>query len=104
MTRRGLGTGVLLALPAVVTQAATTPRSISLGAFGGWFQTGFDSTILGAFRKAHPDIAVSYDAIGNSFQIMGMLREQRSQPSTDVVLLEKGVAIRALRPRACLTR
>ena len=71
------------------------PTALTLAGRGGWFQTAFDTTVLGAFRKTHPDIAVFYYPSGDAFQTLGLLREQRASPSTDVVLLETGVATRA---------
>jgi putative spermidine/putrescine transport system substrate-binding protein len=79
----------------VIARPARAARSVTLAGVGGWFQTVFDATVLGAFRKAHPEIAVFYYPVGNGFQALELLREQRALPSTDVVLLETGVATRA---------
>jgi putative spermidine/putrescine transport system substrate-binding protein len=95
LTRRRLGAGALFASSAIVLRRAKAARSVTLMAFGGWFQTYFDRVIVEAFRKAHPDIGVFYYPVGNSFQMLGVLREQRFLPSTDVVLLETGVAAKA---------
>jgi len=96
ITRRRLAAAGLLALPAIVTRhAVAASPAVTIAAYGGWFQTYFDTIILAAFRKTHPGINVYYYAIGNSFQALGLLRRQRALPSTDVVLLESGVAITA---------
>jgi putative spermidine/putrescine transport system substrate-binding protein len=95
ITRRHLAASTLLALPAVIARPARAARSVTLAGVGGWFQAAFDATVLGAFRKTHPDIAVFYYPVGNSFQALGLLREQRAFPAIDVVLLETGVATRA---------
>jgi putative spermidine/putrescine transport system substrate-binding protein len=92
MTRRRLTAGAVLALPAVIARPARAARSITLAASGGWFQGSFDATVLGAFRKAHPDIAVFYYPVGNSFQALGLLRGQRAFPTTDIALLETSAA------------
>ena len=68
---------------------------MTIAAVGGWFQTYFDTIVLAAFRKSHPDIAVFFYPVGNAFQTLALLRRQRAYPSTDVVLLEAGVATRA---------
>jgi putative spermidine/putrescine transport system substrate-binding protein len=95
ITRRHLAASALLAWPAVMARPARAARSVTLAGGGGWFQTAFDATVLRAFRKSHPDIAVFYYPVGNSFQALGLLREQRASPAIDVVLLETGVATRA---------
>ena len=95
MTRRHLTAGGFLALPAFIARPARAARSVTLAGVSGWFQMNFDTMILGAFRKAHPEISVFYYPVGNSFQALGLLRGQRSFPSTDIALLELGVATRA---------
>jgi putative spermidine/putrescine transport system substrate-binding protein len=96
LSRRRLGAAALIALPAIVSATArAAARSVTFAGYGGWFQSTFDPLILGAFRKAHPDIAVFYYPVGNSYQALSMLRAQRSFPSTSVALLETGVAARA---------
>jgi putative spermidine/putrescine transport system substrate-binding protein len=97
LTRRRLLASAALATPAVISRPArAATRQITFAANGDWFQNGFDSLVLDVFRKAHPDIAVFYYAVGNSFQGLTLLREQRGFPATDVMLLETGVAARAL--------
>ena len=51
--------------------------------------------MLASFRKSHPDIPVFFYPVGNPFQTLALLRSQRAYPSTDIVLLETGVATRA---------
>jgi putative spermidine/putrescine transport system substrate-binding protein len=82
-------------LPAVSTGAAKAARAITIAGYGGWFETNFDPIVLGAFRKAHPGIGVFYYPVGNSFQMLALLRGQRALPSIDVVLMEAAVASRA---------
>lgn len=95
VSRRALGASVLLALPSIISRSAKAARNITIAGYGDWFQAAFDPLILGAFRRAHPEIAVFYYPVGNSFQTLAMLRGQRAYPSTDVVLLDSGVAVRA---------
>jgi putative spermidine/putrescine transport system substrate-binding protein len=94
LARRRLG-ALGLALPIVIARPAGAARSVTIAAVGGWFQTDFDGIVLAAFRKSHPDIGVFFYPVGNSFQTLALLRGQRQYPSTDVVLLEAGVATRA---------
>jgi putative spermidine/putrescine transport system substrate-binding protein len=95
LTRRRLGACAVLALPAIITRPAKAARSLTFAGYGGWFQTAFDSLILEPFRKTHRDIGVFYYPAGNSFQTLTLLRGQRAFPSTDVVLLDSGVAAQA---------
>jgi putative spermidine/putrescine transport system substrate-binding protein len=95
LNRRRLGACALLALPAVITRPAQAARSVTFAGYGDWFQTAFDRSILGPFRKAHRDIAVFYYPVGNSFQGLTMLRDQRARPAADIVLLETGMAAQA---------
>ncbi|HEY1413977.1 MAG TPA: extracellular solute-binding protein, partial [Rhodopila sp.] len=82
-------------MPALITRPARAARGITFAGFGGWFQTAFERSILEPFRKAHRDIAVFYYPVGNSFQGLTMLRDQRARPSVDIVLLDTGVAVQA---------
>ena len=97
IVRRQLIAAAALALPAIVsapTRAAA--RGVTFAGYGGWFQSVFDPMILGAFRKAHPDIPVFYYPVGNSYQALSVLRAQRGFPTTGVALLETGIAARAM--------
>lgn len=77
------------------SRARAAARGITFAGYGGWFQSTFDPLILGAFRKAHPEITVFYYPVGNSYQALTMLRSQRDLPSVSVALLATGVAARA---------
>ncbi len=79
----------------MIARPARAARGLTIAAVGGWFQTWFDGIVLAAFRKSHPDIPVFFYPVGNAFQTLALLRSQRAYPSTDVVLLEAGVATRA---------
>jgi putative spermidine/putrescine transport system substrate-binding protein len=94
-TRRRLGTLAVLGAPAVITRPLQAARGVTIAGYGGWFQDSFDPMVLEPFRKAHPGIEVFYYPMGNSFQMLALLRGQRAFPSTDVVLMETAVAARA---------
>jgi putative spermidine/putrescine transport system substrate-binding protein len=96
LTRRRLSGAALVAMPAILTRTArAASRPITFAANGDWFQDAFDNLVLDVFRKAHPEIEVFYYPVGNSFQGLTLLREQRGFPATDVMLLETGVAAQA---------
>jgi len=89
ITRRRFGAGVL---PAIIASPARAARSVTLMGVGGWFQTSFEQSVIPAFRKNHPDISVFFYPVGTSAQMLGVLRMQRMYPSTDVVLMDPGLA------------
>ncbi|MEA2737516.1 MAG: putative spermidine/putrescine transport system substrate-binding protein [Acetobacteraceae bacterium] len=95
VTRRRIGAGVALALPALLARPARASRTVTFMGFGGWFQTAFETTLLPAFQRTHPDIGIFFYPAGNASQMLGLLRGQRSLPSTDVVLLDTAAAARA---------
>jgi putative spermidine/putrescine transport system substrate-binding protein len=92
LTRR---TFVALAAPALIVRPAMAATSVSIAGVGGWFQTAFEGVVLAAFRKAHPKISVFYTPVGNDFQNLALLRRQRANSPTDIVLLHTQVAARA---------
>jgi putative spermidine/putrescine transport system substrate-binding protein len=94
LTRRA-ATASLLAAPALATgiaRAADPVRTVKIAGFDDWFREAFEGRVLPAFRKANPGIATDYTPLGNSIQAFGLLRGQSGRPSTDVVLMEAGVA------------
>ena len=93
VTRRRLGG--LIASPAIIGRPAVAAASVTFAGYGDWFQVAFESVVLRAFRKVHPEIAVFYYPVGNSFQSLGLLRAQRRRPTTVIVLLETAVAAQA---------
>ena len=82
-------------MPAIIARPARAAREITIVGVGGWFQTAFDTIVLGPFRKAHPDIAVFFYPLGNAYQVLGLLRGQTASPTSDIALVEPGVAARA---------
>jgi putative spermidine/putrescine transport system substrate-binding protein len=96
LARRRLCGGALLAMPAILTRPARAAgRPITFAGYGDWFQEAFETLVLDEFRKTHPEVEVFYYPVGNSFQGLTLLREQRGFPATDVMLLEAGVAAQA---------
>jgi putative spermidine/putrescine transport system substrate-binding protein len=82
-------------MPAVLARPVCAAREVTIVGVGGWFQTAFDTLVLEPFRKSHPDIAVFFYPLGNAFQVLGLLRGQAAGPSSDIALVEAGVAARA---------
>lgn len=95
LTRRHFAAGTLLAMPALIARSARAAREVTIVGVGGWFQSAFDTRVLGAFRKTHPDIAVFFYPLGNAYQVLGLLRGQAAAPNSDIALVETGVAARA---------
>lgn len=89
-------TASLLAAPAVLSRSAwAETQPVAVAGFAGRFQAGFDTHVLGAFRKSHPGIKVNFFSLGNSIQIWRLLHGQTPALKVDVALLETGIAIAA---------
>ncbi|HEX4365445.1 MAG TPA: extracellular solute-binding protein [Rhodopila sp.] len=82
-------------MPALIARPARAAREVTIVGVGGWFQSAFDTRVLGAFRKTHPDVAVFFYPLGNAYQVLGLLRGQAAAPNSDIALVEAGVAARA---------
>jgi putative spermidine/putrescine transport system substrate-binding protein len=86
-TRRRLllGAAATLATPHIARAAR---RRMTVGAFDDVFQTNYEQAVVEPFRRAHPDIDVSYYPVTNSEQLVSLLRMSRAGPPVDVALLE----------------
>ncbi len=78
-----------LAMPFV---ARAQQASITLAAYTGIFQENYEPAVVEPFRRAHPDIKVTYYSMGNSAQALGQLRAQKANPQVDVVMMDVSVA------------
>jgi putative spermidine/putrescine transport system substrate-binding protein len=95
VTRRQLGALTALGWPPIIAKPANAADAVTIVGPSSWFASDFDPLILAPFRKTHPGIGVFYYPMGNSFQMLALLRGQRASPATDVVLMEAAVAMRA---------
>jgi putative spermidine/putrescine transport system substrate-binding protein len=92
LTRRTIlaGTaGAALAMPHV---ARAQQASITVAAYAGIFQENYEPAVVEPFRRANPNIKVTYYSMGNSAQALGQLRAQKANPQVDVVMMDVSVA------------
>ncbi|NKC34144.1 ABC transporter substrate-binding protein [Falsiroseomonas selenitidurans] len=90
IARRTLGQaalGGLLASP-FIRPAAAQERSITLAAYSGIFQENYDAVVVEPFRRANPNIKVTYFGMPNSAQTLGTLRAQKAAPQIDVAMFD----------------
>jgi putative spermidine/putrescine transport system substrate-binding protein len=74
----------LTALPA---QAQQTGGRMTLQAYAGIFRDNYTQTVVAPFTAAS-GTAVQYFEGGTSAQMLGLLRAQRADPQTDVVIMD----------------
>lgn len=79
-----------LAMPFI--RRAHAARSITFASYSGIFQENYEPAVVDAFRRAHPDIEVTYYPIANSAQSLGLLRAQKAAPQIDVCMMDVSVA------------
>ncbi|MBN8875229.1 MAG: extracellular solute-binding protein [Rhodospirillales bacterium] len=90
--RRLLAAPLALPLAAPFIRRAVAARSITFAAYSGIFQENYEPAVVEAFRRAHPDIEVTYYPIANSAQALGLVRAQKAAPQIDVVMMDVSVA------------
>ena len=90
ITRRAALTAAL-ATPFIGRAHAQT-GTITLAAYSGIFEENYRAAVVEPFMKANPGIKVTYYSMGNSAQALGQLRAQKSNPQTDVVMMDVSVA------------
>ena len=89
-TRRRVIAGAL-ATP-LVGRAHAAGGNITFGAYSGIFEENYRAAVVEPFMRAHPDITLTYYALGNSAQTLGLLRTQKAAPQMDVVMFDVSVA------------
>lgn len=79
---------------------AATAAPLTVAGFAGPFQAAFEKAVIAPFRRAHPEIGVTYAPILNSAQLLAMLRLERDAPGNgagdiDVAIMDISVSILA---------
>jgi putative spermidine/putrescine transport system substrate-binding protein len=95
----GAGLGGVLAAP-FIRPAFGQERSITLAAYSGIFQENYEAVVVEPFRRANPNIKVTYFAMPNSAQTLGTMRAQKAAPQLDVAMFD---ITRPRRMRGCWT-
>jgi putative spermidine/putrescine transport system substrate-binding protein len=78
-----------LSLPRIARAAR---RMVAIAGPGGAFQQNYTTAVLDPFRRAHPDIDVTWTQADNQGQILNLLRRRQAEAAIDVALLELLVA------------
>jgi putative spermidine/putrescine transport system substrate-binding protein len=82
------------AAPEARAQAPNTAVSgtITLVAYAGVFQDNYTQTVIEPFQRHFPNVRVNYFPGGTSAQMLGTVRGQRTDPQTDVVIMDASIA------------
>lgn len=85
-------TFALLALLASTSIARAQSGEITVMAYAGIFQDKYTEAVIKPFMAKFPAVKVNYFSSGNSAQMLGTLRTQRSSPQVDVAILDVSVS------------
>ena len=92
--RRFIATAAAVALaPAFAAAQGGPSGEITLVAYSGIFQDNYTAAVVRPFMQRFPAIKVNYYPAGTSAQTLGMLRAQKADPQTDVVLFDVTTAM-----------
>lgn len=69
-----------------------TSGSVTLLGYSAIVQDNYQKAVLDAFEKEYPDIKVEYVPGDNAAKMLGTLRSEKSNPRTDVVIMDTSVA------------
>lgn len=87
-----IGAAAALSL-ATTPPAAAQSGEITLVAYSGIFQDNYVAAVVRPFMAKFPNIKVNYFAAGTSAQTLGMLRAQKADPQTDVIIFDVTTAM-----------
>lgn len=82
----------LLAVLATTSAARAQSGEITVMAYAGIFQDKYTEAVIKPFTAKFPNVKVNYFSSGNSAQMLGTLRTQRSSPQIDVAILDVSVS------------
>lgn len=91
LTRHALAAAAILAA-AVSTAQAQPAGEITVMAYAGIFEDKYKAAVIQPFTQKFPQVKVNYFTSGNSAQMLGTLRAQRSSPQIDVAILDASVS------------
>ena len=72
--------------------SAQPAGEITVMAYAGIFQDKYTEAVIRPFEQKFPGVKVKYFTAGNSAQMLGALRAQRSSPQIDVAILDVSVS------------
>jgi len=76
----------------ISTARAQPAGEITVMAYAGIFQDKYTEAVIKPFMQKFPQVKVNYHTAGNSAQMLGTLRTQRSSPQIDVAILDVSVS------------
>ena len=62
--------------------------AITVMGYAGIFQDNYNRTVVEGFRRAFPNVRITYVAGGSSAQMLGSIRAQKADPQIDVVIMD----------------
>src|SRR3546814_12775716 len=74
-------------------QGEDVSGEITVMSYAGIFEDQYRKAVIEPFLEAYPDVSVNYFTTGNSAQMLGALRAQKSDPQVDVAIFDAGVAL-----------
>ena len=80
-------------LAASAGTASAQSGEITLVAYSGIFQDNYVASVVQPFMRRFPNVKVNYFAAGTSAQTLGMLRAQKADPQTDVIIFDVTTAM-----------
>ncbi|HEX7126715.1 MAG TPA: ABC transporter substrate-binding protein [Thermodesulfobacteriota bacterium] len=85
----------LLVLGAAAWRAEAQEASgeVTLMSYAGVFQDQYVKAVVEPFMAKHPKIRVKFTTSGNSAQMLGALRAQKSDPQVDVIIFDAGTGL-----------
>lgn len=83
----------LLAVLSTASAAHAQSGEITVMAYAGIFQDKYTEVVIKPFTAKYPNVKVEiYFSSGNSAQMLGTFRTQRSSPQIDVAILDVSVS------------
>lgn len=83
---------VLLAAVNSAAWAQQPSGEITVMAYAGIFEDKYKAAVIEPFTRKFPGVKVNYFTSGNSAQMLGTLRAQRSSPQVDVAILDASIS------------
>lgn len=72
---------------------SATSGTINIIGYAGIWKDAYQKAVLTPFSQKHPDIKVNYVEKRSSADMLASLRAEQSRPTTDLAIMDKGVAI-----------
>jgi putative spermidine/putrescine transport system substrate-binding protein len=74
-------------------EGSATSGTINVIGYAGIWKDAYQKAVIAPFSKEHPDIKVNYVEKRSSADMLASLRAEQNRPTTDLAIMDKGVAI-----------